>query len=46
MLMKAREKILEFAGVIKQASPIYETGAWGNTQQPSFLNQALELITP
>ena len=32
-------------GVITRASAIYETAAWGKTDQPSFLNQALELHT-
>jgi len=27
------------------ASSLYETAAWGKTDQPSFLNQALELET-
>jgi len=33
------------AGSIEQASSIYETAPWGNTQQPAFLNQALLLST-
>jgi len=32
-------------GVITRASTVYETAAWGKTDQPSFLNQALELHT-
>jgi len=32
-------------GVICSASSIYETAPWGNTNQPSFLNQAVELST-
>lgn len=32
-------------GNVSKASSIYETEAWGNTNQPSFLNQALEVNT-
>lgn len=32
-------------GNVVQKSAVYETAAWGNTQQPPFLNQALELHT-
>ncbi len=32
-------------GKIIQRSPIYETAAWGKTDQAAFLNQALELHT-
>lgn len=35
----------EAAGSIEQASSIYETAPWGNTQQDSFLNQALLIAT-
>jgi 2-amino-4-hydroxy-6-hydroxymethyldihydropteridine diphosphokinase len=44
-LEQARDLIAVFAGTIKKASAIYETAAWGNTQQPAFLNQALLLQT-
>ncbi|MDX1935930.1 MAG: 2-amino-4-hydroxy-6-hydroxymethyldihydropteridine diphosphokinase [Flavihumibacter sp.] len=37
--------IKEQCGIITRLSPIYETAAWGNTNQPSFLNQALALDT-
>lgn len=37
--------IKEQCGTITRLSPIYETAAWGNTNQPSFLNQALALDT-
>jgi 2-amino-4-hydroxy-6-hydroxymethyldihydropteridine diphosphokinase len=30
---------------VAQASSVYETDPWGNTQQGSFLNQAVELET-
>lgn len=33
------------AGNIVLSSKIYETAAWGNTTQPSFLNQAVQLQT-
>lgn len=32
-------------GVIKNFSCLYETAAWGKTDQPAFLNQAIELQT-
>jgi len=32
-------------GPILQQSAVYETAAWGKTDQPSFLNQALLLTT-
>lgn len=34
------------AGSVIQRSPLYETAPWGKTDQPSFLNQALQLATP
>ena len=44
-LAKARSLINEQCGTIVSASSLYETAAWGKTDQPSFLNQALELDT-
>lgn len=44
-LAKARELITRDCGTIITPSSLYETAAWGNTDQPSFLNQALELQT-
>jgi 2-amino-4-hydroxy-6-hydroxymethyldihydropteridine diphosphokinase len=41
----ARNFISEQCGTIISASSIYETAAWGNTDQPAFLNQALEIET-
>jgi 2-amino-4-hydroxy-6-hydroxymethyldihydropteridine diphosphokinase len=39
-------KLLEAqCGEISAASCFYETAAWGKTDQPAFLNQALELKT-
>ena len=44
-LGKARELIALHGGDITNASSIYETAAWGKTNQPLFLNQALEIHT-
>ena len=44
-LAKAREAIAVSCGNISSSSAIYETAAWGMEDQPSFLNQALELQT-
>lgn len=41
----ARMLIEQQAGHIHSVSALYETAAWGNTDQPAFLNQALELHT-
>lgn len=41
----ARQAIEKTCGQIAQASPVYETAAWGLTEQNPFLNQALELHT-
>lgn len=45
-LMAAKEAIEEQSGRLVQASAIYETAAWGQKEQASFLNQALKLKTP
>ncbi|MBB6610818.1 2-amino-4-hydroxy-6-hydroxymethyldihydropteridine diphosphokinase [Pontibacter sp. Tf4] len=44
-LQQARETIAQRVGTIVQTSAIYETAAWGKTDQPSFLNQVLEVET-
>ena len=44
-LSKAVSLISEQGGALTRSSSIYETEAWGNTDQPSFLNQALEIST-
>jgi 2-amino-4-hydroxy-6-hydroxymethyldihydropteridine diphosphokinase len=44
-LLKAKQAIGETAGAIANNSFIYETAAWGLEDQPSFLNQALEIHT-
>lgn len=43
-LENALTKLREQVSVLK-VSPVYETEAWGNTQQQSFLNQAIEIET-
>ncbi|MBS1544168.1 MAG: 2-amino-4-hydroxy-6-hydroxymethyldihydropteridine diphosphokinase [Bacteroidetes bacterium] len=40
----AQMRIAEL-GTIAAKSSVYETAAWGNTDQPSFLNQVLALDT-
>ncbi len=44
-LATAREWIEADCGRILDQSSIYETAAWGKTNQPAFLNQALEIQT-
>jgi 2-amino-4-hydroxy-6-hydroxymethyldihydropteridine diphosphokinase len=44
-LQKARELIQQFCGNIVHSSAIYETAAWGITDQPAFYNQALAVET-
>ena len=44
-LLTAISLISEQCGPLTQSSSIYETEAWGITDQPSFLNQALEIST-
>ena len=44
-LALAKEKIAARAGKLLRVSSLYETAAWGKTDQASFLNQALELET-
>jgi 2-amino-4-hydroxy-6-hydroxymethyldihydropteridine diphosphokinase len=44
-LAKARGYITQLCGPIIQSSSLYETEAWGKTDQSSFLNQALETET-
>jgi 2-amino-4-hydroxy-6-hydroxymethyldihydropteridine diphosphokinase len=41
----ARNAIEVSVGTILKASSIYQTAAWGKTDQPDFLNQALEVQT-
>lgn len=44
-LLNAAELIQQHGGIITKSSSLYETAAWGKTDQPSFLNQALEIKT-
>ena len=44
-LVSAKELIIEHCGSIIKTSSVYETAAWGKTEQPAFLNQALEIQT-
>jgi len=44
-LQKATLLIIEQCGALTACSSIYETAAWGIADQPSFLNQALEIST-
>ncbi len=42
---KATELLNLECGVISRQSSLYETAAWGKTDQPAFLNQAVEIKT-
>lgn len=44
-LATARALLTAHCGTIVAASSIYETAAWGKTDQPAFLNQALKIET-
>ena len=44
-LATARKHIESAGGRILRASALYETAAWGITDQPDFVNQALEVAT-
>jgi 2-amino-4-hydroxy-6-hydroxymethyldihydropteridine diphosphokinase len=44
-LARARKEIEDKIGPVGEASALYETAAWGNTGQPSFLNQVLRVGT-
>ncbi len=44
-LARACRKIIEFCGPLIRRSSLYETAAWGKTDQAAFLNQALLLET-
>ena len=44
-LNRAIQLIRKQIGEIPKVSHIYETAAWGKTDQPAFLNQALEIQT-
>ncbi len=44
-LLDACDKIKSRVGSIKKISKLYETNAWGKTEQPDFLNQAVLVQT-
>ena len=44
-LQKAIQLIEQNCGQVVQSSAIYETEAWGITDQPAFYNQALKIET-
>lgn len=44
-LAAARLEIALQCGIVHKVSSIYETAAWGKTDQPAFLNQAIGLET-
>ena len=44
-LQIARNSIAASVGTLLKASAIYRTAAWGKTDQPEFLNQALKIET-
>lgn len=41
----AKTYLEQYFGPVVQSSSLYETAAWGKTDQPSFLNQAVEMET-
>ena len=45
MLLNAEELLNLHAGEIELTSSVYETAAWGNTDQSSFLNKVVKLTT-
>lgn len=44
-LKHANALIEQHIGSIRKQSAVYETGAWGVTDQPDFLNQVIEVAT-
>jgi len=46
ILSTAIEQIEEKIGSVLLGSDLYATAAWGNTSQPDFLNQVIEVATP
>jgi 2-amino-4-hydroxy-6-hydroxymethyldihydropteridine diphosphokinase len=41
----AKSLIQQHCGKITKSSSLYQTAAWGKTDQPAFLNQALQIET-
>jgi len=46
LLRKAEKSVAERCGKLVSTSSVYETAAWGFTDQPAFLNQVWALETP
>ncbi len=46
LLHQALASIAQEIGLILQRSSIYETAAWGNENQPHYLNQVVSVATP
>ncbi|MFL5754513.1 MAG: 2-amino-4-hydroxy-6-hydroxymethyldihydropteridine diphosphokinase [Bacteroidia bacterium] len=44
-LKTAQNLVQQLAGEVKLESGIYETAAWGNTDQPDFLNKVIKIET-
>jgi 2-amino-4-hydroxy-6-hydroxymethyldihydropteridine diphosphokinase len=44
-LQQATSMIQKYCGAVRTVSAVYETAAWGLTDQPSFYNQAMILDT-
>jgi 2-amino-4-hydroxy-6-hydroxymethyldihydropteridine pyrophosphokinase len=44
-LHQATGWLQQACGPVQQVSAVYETAAWGKTDQPAFLNQAIQLHT-
>ena len=44
-LQTAKSLIHQYCGKIIKSSSLYQTAAWGKTDQPAFLNQALQTET-
>lgn len=44
-LLTAINKLAAQVGAVVAKSSVYETAAWGNTDQPGFLNQAIAVKT-
>ena len=45
LLENARNSLVQGVGEITRVSSLYETAPWGNTNQPDFLNQVIEINT-
>lgn len=45
-LLNARQEISRGIGKIITTSSVYKTAPWGNTHQPNFYNQVIEINSP